>query len=66
MLDRTFDFGQAYVALSRVKSLEGLWLSSPILPKHVKVNPTVMEFYKRTVNQGPPLPSKIWDWIQSF
>jgi ATP-dependent DNA helicase PIF1 len=39
-----FECGQSYVALSRVKSLEGLFLSSYDLSK-IKINPKVKEFY---------------------
>lgn len=45
MLENTFDYGQAYVALSRVKSLEGLWISKQIKPSAIKANPLVLEFY---------------------
>jgi ATP-dependent DNA helicase PIF1 len=40
-----FECGQTYVALSRVKSLEGLYLSG-FNPQKIKTNPTVIEFYK--------------------
>lgn len=43
---RIFEFGQTYVALSRVKSLEGLYLSD-FNPKKVRTNPTVIEFYEQ-------------------
>ena len=40
-----FECGQTYVALSRVKSLGGLYLSS-FDPKKIKVHKKVKEFYK--------------------
>jgi len=40
-----FEYGQTYVALSRVRSLEGLYLTS-FDEKKVKVNPKVKEFYE--------------------
>ena len=39
-----FEYGQTYVALSRLKSLEGLYLSA-FQPKRIKANPLVKEFY---------------------
>lgn len=45
MLDKAFDYGQVYVALSRVKNLEGLWLSQPIQRQSVRAHPTVLRFY---------------------
>ena len=40
-----FECGQTYVALSRVKSLEGLYLKSVNLKK-IRANPLVVDFYK--------------------
>ena len=40
-----FECGQTYVALSRVKSLDGLYLSS-FDPKKIKVHKKVKDFYK--------------------
>ena len=48
-----FEYGQTYVALSRIKSLEGLYLSA-FQPKRIKANPLVKEFY----DQIPELLSK--------
>jgi ATP-dependent DNA helicase PIF1 len=41
-----FEYGQTYVALSRVKSLEGLYLND-FDPLKIKANPKVKEFYSR-------------------
>lgn len=43
-----FECGQTYVALSRVKSLEGLYLSS-YDPTKIKINLKVREFYKKII-----------------
>jgi ATP-dependent DNA helicase PIF1 len=39
-----FEYGQTYVALSRIKSLEGLYLSE-FQPNRIRTNPKVIEFY---------------------
>lgn len=41
-----FACGQTYVAMSRVRTLEGLYLTS-FAPEKVKINRKVMEFYKK-------------------
>ena len=40
-----FEYGQSYVGLSRVRNLEGLYLSN-FNPRKIKTNPTVVEFYR--------------------
>jgi ATP-dependent DNA helicase PIF1 len=42
---KVFEYGQSYVGLSRVRNLEGLYLSS-FNPRKIKTNPTVAEFYR--------------------
>ena len=50
-----FECGQSYVALSRVKSLEGLYISF-FDPKKIKVNRKVRDFYAK-LNDASDLPS---------
>jgi ATP-dependent DNA helicase PIF1 len=44
-----FEYGQMYVALSRVKSLDGLYLEG-FNHKKIKANPKVIEFYETLFN----------------
>jgi ATP-dependent exoDNAse (exonuclease V) alpha subunit len=51
-----FTSGHTYVALSRVRSLEGLYLTKPIRLKDIQVDPTVVEFMsgaRSLVNEDP-------------
>ena len=41
-----FEYGQTYVALSRVQSLDGLYLSA-FNPNKIRANPVVVDFYNR-------------------
>jgi hypothetical protein len=44
-LERVFAIGQAYVALSRARSLEGLQIVGRAEPKCVRVSDTVRDYY---------------------
>lgn len=41
-----FEYGQTYVALSRIRNLDGLFISS-FNPSKIKANPLVIEFYSK-------------------
>ncbi|WP_449278492.1 ATP-dependent DNA helicase [Leucobacter sp. GX24907] len=43
---RAFSAGQTYVALSRVRSLDGLYLRRPLQPRDVIVDPNVVRFMR--------------------
>lgn len=47
LVSNAFDYGQTYVALSRVTSLEGLWLTSPITKRAIKVHPVAKAYYEK-------------------
>jgi ATP-dependent exoDNAse (exonuclease V) alpha subunit len=55
MGSRAFAPGQTYVALSRITSLEGLYLSRPLRPSDVIVDPDVERFMGRVESLGQPL-----------
>ena len=44
---RNFNYGQIHVALSRVTSLEGLYITGSVSVAAMKVNPQAMEKYNR-------------------
>ncbi len=46
-ISSTFEYGQFYVALSRVKSLEGLWLEKPVTLNNIMVSPQVTNFFNK-------------------
>lgn len=55
----TFEWGQAYVALSRVRSLEGLYVWK-LDPRKVRAHPTVVTFYEAlAAKRGLALPPPV-------
>lgn len=50
-IDRCFASGQAYVALSRCESLEGLHLRRPISGASIRIDKTVLDFYQNSVKK---------------
>jgi ATP-dependent DNA helicase PIF1 len=57
-----FEYGQSYVALSRIRSLDGLYLSA-FNSKKIGANPKVIEFYDRISKNALPLLEETDDEI---
>lgn len=53
---RAFAAGQTYVALSRLTSLDGLYLKRPLRPSDIIVDPDVVRFFESTWDNG----SELW------
>ncbi|XP_028405231.1 ATP-dependent DNA helicase PIF1-like [Dendronephthya gigantea] len=50
---RSFNYGQIYVALSRATSLNGLFILGQVESKHIKTNPKVLSEYERLQTDCP-------------
>ena len=55
-----FEYGQTYVALSRVQSLEGLYLAS-FQPNRIKAHEKVIKFYENLQTAGKFFTREEWD-----
>ena len=55
---RSFNYGQVYVALSRSRSLNGLYTLGQIEAKHVRADPRVHNEYQRLRETSPLEPPK--------
>lgn len=51
----TFEYGQAYVALSRVRNLESLYIWN-LVPSRIRAHPTVVAFYETLETAATPAP----------
>ncbi len=54
---RVFSPGQTYVALSRLTSLDGLYLTRPLKPSDMIVDESVRRFMTRPAPAAPPAPA---------
>ena len=63
-IEKCFAAGQAYVALSRCASLNGLHLKSKVSLASIKVNREVLEFYKMQLERKLTPQKVVNEWLQ--
>jgi len=52
-VDAAFAFGQAYVALSRCRTLDGMMLKAPVRPQNIKTDPEIVRFMQQAIVSMP-------------
>ncbi|AMR33426.1 hypothetical protein A0256_19370 [Mucilaginibacter sp. PAMC 26640] len=52
-VDAAFAFGQAYVALSRCRTMGGMILKAPVRPENIRTDPSIIRFMENAVTSAP-------------